>query len=292
MNSFTHCTDVRLKERLLRPENLERLDNAIEASIAGMVLFGLVGRLSRLHLGAISSGYHPVDSCLEYLASEGKETDIPQSVDELFHAVREQVDSFLGVEDIPDPTIEYSTKTHTWITGGLSGAFASLAFADGISDADQGMRLLAAGCFATLSYLSHQKLDRPHYTGLTQTIRIPKRPLTRTELRAAVCHEYVHHVQNHVGILEHRHEIFSEGLATGAELSIAFHYGGVRDKTYSVVMQAGLLSHARTWAHASPHMRWRYDSPHALGTALFAIEERRHDSEVYRRALTGDIFKD
>lgn len=244
----------RLKQLLLRRENIPVLEEILATETEELKRLQKLKKKGLLDFG---------------------ETPREEDTRELFTRICAEVDTVLGVANLPLPL-------HS--------------LCEGLID---------------ISHYSRES-DTSHYDHHTRTIHLLKN--LRTRLIPTMAHEYTHYVQDMFGLLR-GHQCFSEGHALGIERTLAARYRDNEDNEAFLVDAlggdvAGLKSAYRwicqqfytnfkqklltTQTESDAVEKWwsgqvGQPSAYGIGNALFRIYEAQHGKDIYRQAMHGEL---
>ncbi len=291
-------TNENLRQILLNKENIAPLEDLLAGEISKLNRLNKLADQDKLNFGPM-----PSEDQLEDILAE----------------VKEKVDSFLGINKVNAPDIEYNglirfDRSHLKILFNYCFGAAELWY--GIPKSFEGSwvgwLVTAVGSITLIrAALDHRKTSKKSFYERSQeTIVLAQN--RRASVTTTVGHEYAHHVQKISG-LKDEYSIVKEGHAMGVANHVALHYSQKEDNeaflfktTFGNVRQ---LKEAYRWlckelgfnpkkslgvtrsAKGITDDIFETDvfgsTPHAIGSAVIYLCESVRGPQIYREILQG-----
>ena len=228
---------------------------------------------------------------------------------ELFPIVKNKVDSFLNVNNISNPRVDYFsiTSPESLLGGpGFSVFGGAVLIGGGIGFKET--YFLQAGAISIFNCILQIYLrNNDHYHPLFKNINLSYKE--RAKIIPTLGHEYTHHIQR-ITINKYRrgvYEIFREGHARGIERYISNLFRESEDNEaflYDITnINVRELKNVYKWLckkfELSPNeallnVKGIYDTKfldnHAKGNVLFYIQETKKGPQVYNDAIHGSLI--
>lgn len=289
--------DSCMKQLLLKAENIPVLEELLDKNSQQLERLQKLNEENKLDLGKI------VDA---------------EELQDLFPKICREVDDFLGIHDVRLPGLDYfsppkpSKLKPTLIMSAYTLSILPLASAAATLCSDRSNILLALAevgsaflAITTAFAWDLQESKTSSYDDKKKLVILEKN--VKTDLIPTAAHEYAHHVQYEKGIKGAKYSIFREGHAQVVQKQLAKNYREREDNEaffyHALERDVARLKTSYVWTcrklgyqpkenllkiktNCCDNENWWIaddgdPSRHAVGNAVFSINEIKHGKQIY-----------